>query len=322
MTRIITYESRYKQDFIRLNKQWIETYFRLEQSDLDTFAHIDDSIIGRGGQIFLAVDEADGEYQSVGHIVGCCALKPHPETDCHELAKMAVAPEAQGKGIGRKLGEALLDYAQSHGVRRIFLEGNTRLEASIALYRKLGFKEIPLKGNAYERCDILMELNLDVVKATIRPIEMADQQPLARLIRSVFEEYGAPLVNTVYDDARTWHICETMKKEGAGYWVIDAEGEVMGGCGFCPTDGLPEGYAELVKFYISPLARSKGYGSRLFRLVIAEARKAGYKHLYIESFPEFADAVKMYARHGFTELPSRLGNSGHLATTIHMKLDL
>ena len=160
MIRIVTYEPRYKDDFIRLNKQWIETYFRLEQSDLDTFAHIDDSIIGRGGQIFLAADEADGEYQSAGHIVGCCALKPHPETDCHELAKMAVAPEAQGKGIGRKLGEALLDYAKSHGVKRIFLEGNTRLEASIALYRKLGFKDIPLEGNAYERCDILMALKL------------------------------------------------------------------------------------------------------------------------------------------------------------------
>ena len=34
------------------------------------------------------------------------------------------------------------------------------LEASISLYRKLGFKEIPLSGNAYERCDILMELIL------------------------------------------------------------------------------------------------------------------------------------------------------------------
>ncbi len=34
------------------------------------------------------------------------------------------------------------------------------IEASISLYRKLGFKEIPLSGNAYERCDILMELVL------------------------------------------------------------------------------------------------------------------------------------------------------------------
>lgn len=160
MTRIITYGPQYKQDFIRLNKQWIETYFRLEQSDLDTFAHIDDNIIGRGGQIFLAIDDSE-------LVVGCCALKPHPESDCYELAKMAVSPDAQGKGVGRKLGEALLGYARSHGVRRIFLEGNTRLEASIALYRKLGFKEIPLKGNAYERCDILMELCLEDETATI-----------------------------------------------------------------------------------------------------------------------------------------------------------
>lgn len=59
------------------------------------------------------------------------------------------------------LGESLVDYARKHGVRRIYLEGNTRLEASIALYRKLGFREIPLQGNAYERCDILMLFDLD-----------------------------------------------------------------------------------------------------------------------------------------------------------------
>ena len=149
--RIVTYKQQYKQDFIRLNKQWIETYFRLEQSDLDTFAHIDDSIIGRGGQIFLAIDDNR-------RVVGCCALKPHPESGSHELAKMAVSPDARGKGIGRQLGEALLAYARHHGVKRIFLEGNTHLETSIALYRKLGFKEIALEGNAYERCDILMEI--------------------------------------------------------------------------------------------------------------------------------------------------------------------
>ena len=76
MIRIETYKPQYKQDFIRLNKQWIERYFRLEQSDLDTFAHIDDCIIGQGGQIFLAIDERE-------IVVGCCALKPHPEADCY-----------------------------------------------------------------------------------------------------------------------------------------------------------------------------------------------------------------------------------------------
>jgi hypothetical protein len=41
MIQITTYNEQYKADFICLNRQWIETYFRLEGSDLNTFAHID-----------------------------------------------------------------------------------------------------------------------------------------------------------------------------------------------------------------------------------------------------------------------------------------
>ena len=70
---------------------------------------------------------------------------------------MAVSPRHQGKHIGYLLGETVLEYAQRKGIKRIFLEGNTHLKASIALYRKLGFVEIPLKNNSYERCDILTE---------------------------------------------------------------------------------------------------------------------------------------------------------------------
>lgn len=151
---IVTYSEQYKADFIRLNIAWIKTYFRLEESDLQTFSHIDSYIIGNGGQIFLAIDEGTGEA------VGCCALINHPEKSSYELAKMAVSPNVQGRHIGYRLGQALLDYARKIGVRRIYLEGNTRLTASIRLYRKLGFKEIPLEGSSYDRCDIIMELDL------------------------------------------------------------------------------------------------------------------------------------------------------------------
>ena len=75
-------------------------------------------------------------------------------------------------------------------------------------------------------------------------------------------------------------------------------------------------------FYLSPAARGLGYGSKLFRLAIEGACKAGYSHLYIESFPQFSDAVSMYKRHGFRHIPQRLGDSGHTATTIFMVKDL
>lgn len=53
---------------------------------------------------------------------------------------MAVSPAAQGHGTGYKLGKALIDYARGKGVKKLFLEANTRLEASVKLYHKLGFK--------------------------------------------------------------------------------------------------------------------------------------------------------------------------------------
>ncbi len=152
MIEIYTYEEKYRDDFVRLNKQWIEKYFRLEESDLQTFANIDSYIIGNGGQIFLAIDNESHE------VVGCCALINHPEKQSYELAKMAVAPHAQGQHIGYKLGAYLIDYAKNIGAKRIYLEGNTKMVASINLYRKLGFREIPINNNNnYERCDIFME---------------------------------------------------------------------------------------------------------------------------------------------------------------------
>ena len=154
MIKIITYSEQYKADFIRLNTEWIETFFRLEESDVRTFAHIDSYIIGNGGQIFLALDEKSGE------IVGCCALINHPDKDSYELAKMAVSPKAQGHHVGHQLGTALIDYARKIGAKLLYLEGNTKLEASIHLYRKLGFREISLEGSTYDRCDIIMELSL------------------------------------------------------------------------------------------------------------------------------------------------------------------
>ena len=154
MITIETYREEYKDDFIRLNKEWIEGFFKLEGSDLQTFAHIDSYIIGNGGQIFVAIDDKTGEA------IGCCALINHPEKQCYELAKMAVSPHAQGQHAGYELGKHLLEYAKRIGAKRIYLEGNTRLVASINLYRKLGFSEIPLEGNAYDRCDIIMEILL------------------------------------------------------------------------------------------------------------------------------------------------------------------
>lgn len=148
--KIELYRPAYREDFVRLNSEWIGRFFHLEPSDRVALSDPEGYILNGGGQIFFAID-------GQGDVAGCCALVAHPERESYELAKMAVAPGRQGLGLGRLLGEAALEYARRGKYRRIFLEGNTRLEASIALYRKLGFREVPMADAAYERCNIMME---------------------------------------------------------------------------------------------------------------------------------------------------------------------
>ncbi|TDX01940.1 DNA-binding MarR family transcriptional regulator [Dinghuibacter silviterrae] len=80
--------------------------------------------------------------------------------DTHELAKMAVSPEAQGLGIGWLLGQAAIERARTLHLRRIYLESNTLLKPAISLYYKLGFQRIVGQPSPYERANIQMELVL------------------------------------------------------------------------------------------------------------------------------------------------------------------
>lgn len=95
---ITRWDRKYRDDFIRLNSEWIEIFFCLEESDLKILGDPEGEIIRKGGEIFLAL--------TGGKAVGCCALVCHPDTGRYELAKMAVSPAAQGKGIGFQLGAA------------------------------------------------------------------------------------------------------------------------------------------------------------------------------------------------------------------------
>lgn len=154
MIQIKHYNPIYKDDFIRLNREWIERWFEIESSDLKTFETVDD-IVKNGGQIFLAIDDEEERC------VGCCALVHHKDSNRYELAKMAVSEACQGQGVGKKLMESLINYAEAIGVKSIFLEGNTKLEASIHLYQSFGFQQIPITDCRYDRCNILMEKALN-----------------------------------------------------------------------------------------------------------------------------------------------------------------
>lgn len=64
----------------------------------------------------------------------------------YEVHTIGVDPAFQGRGIGRRLLDDLLDYADG-GV--VFLEVRTDNEAAIALYRGVGFEQIGLRKRYY-----------------------------------------------------------------------------------------------------------------------------------------------------------------------------
>jgi DNA-binding MarR family transcriptional regulator/N-acetylglutamate synthase-like GNAT family acetyltransferase len=148
---IIDYSTEFHEDFKRLNYEWIERYFKLEENDHQSLNNPYEKILKPGGHIFMA------RYN--GEIVGTCALIKIND-DTYELAKMAVKEFARGKKIGWLLGQAITNKARELGAKKVFLESNTRLEPAINLYHKLGFQKVVGQPSPYERCNIQMELKL------------------------------------------------------------------------------------------------------------------------------------------------------------------
>lgn len=148
--KVIDFKPEHQPWFEKLNRDWIEKYFWMESLDVDVLTKPGIHIIDKGGYIFVA--------SCNGEIVGTVALK-FAEPNIYEFTKMAVSEQFQGKKIGKALALAAIERAREKHAQKIILYSNTVLETAIALYRKLGFQEIPLDG-VYKRSNIKMELAL------------------------------------------------------------------------------------------------------------------------------------------------------------------
>jgi len=152
----------------------------------------------------------------------------------------------------------------------------------------------------------------------IRRIEKCDNPFVAAMIRKVFDDYDVPREKTVYTDSTTDLLYETFQTNGSVFWVVEVNDKIAGSCGIYPTEGLKEDYVELVKLYLAKEIRGLGIGKMLILKSIETAKDLGYKHLYLESFPKFIEAIGLYKKQGFKELDTPLGKSGHDACSTWM----
>ena len=153
MILIDTYKDIYSSSFKSLNLEWIEAFFKIEQEDLNILTDPRGYVIDKGGEIFFA------KYEEV--IIGTSAMVLI-SPGVYELAKMAVTKKFQGKGVGRMLMEASLEFARNNHAKEVFLVTNDKLLPALELYKSSGFiLDDNYDDNRYDRGNTKLKLKLN-----------------------------------------------------------------------------------------------------------------------------------------------------------------
>jgi GNAT superfamily N-acetyltransferase len=98
--------------------------------------------------------------ESEAQLAGCVALHKLDSRIC-EMKRLYLRPQFRGKGLGRVLAERIVAEARQIGYRRMRLDTvEPVMKDAVAMYRKLGFKEIapycsnPITGALYMELDL------------------------------------------------------------------------------------------------------------------------------------------------------------------------
>ena len=152
----------------------------------------------------------------------------------------------------------------------------------------------------------------------LRPLTKADNSQVADVIRKVSAEYGLTadkgygVADPTLDD-----MYSVYDQQGAAYWVVEYQGEIVGGGGFAPLTGEPN-VCELQKMYFLPQTRGHGLAKRIVALSLQLAKQFGYQQCYLETTECLREAVGLYEKLGFEHLDAPLGQTGHDACEVVM----
>lgn len=147
---IVEYSEKYRRDFIRLNTEWIEKYFVMEEADEKELSHIGEHI-AKGGMAFAAVEGDE--------VMAVCMISPTDgDKTVWEVHKLAADERYKGRGAGSAVLNSCVEFALKNGAKKLTLITNHILAPAIHLYKKAGFTEVPLSDDrGYARADVQME---------------------------------------------------------------------------------------------------------------------------------------------------------------------
>lgn len=100
-------------------------------------------------------------------------------------------------------------------------------------------------------------------------------------------------------------------------YLAYCEGRAAGCIGLKKLDSLN---CEMKRLYVRPEFRGKHIGGMLIQRIIDDAKEIGYKHMLLDTLPFLENAVHMYKKRGFYEIPCY--NDSPMESSIYMRLDL
>lgn len=147
--KIIEYQQQYKDYFIQFNTDWIvDNFGSLEQEDIDTFEHIEESL-ENNAMIYFAMEREN--------VLATCMTKPLDDNGTWELCKLGSNKQLPHRGAGSAVFEAAMNWAIHHGAKKLFILSNSKLKPALHIYEKYGFHEVKLTDYEYVRGDIAFE---------------------------------------------------------------------------------------------------------------------------------------------------------------------
>ncbi|MNY29254.1 acetyltransferase [compost metagenome] len=158
---ITVYDDSYKEEVIKLilHVQNVEYEVGISLKEQPDILDIYSNYINDGGNFWIALNDN-------GEVVGSIGLQKKNK-EVAVLKKFFVYKDYRGKefGTGKKLYEALLNFAKKQGFSKIILDTPSKATRSHGFYKKVGFKEIdkedlPIKYDYPDRNSIIFLLEL------------------------------------------------------------------------------------------------------------------------------------------------------------------
>lgn len=141
--------------------------------DLENRCFVTDRLSRRSFRYLLTRGNAETLVDEAGDVLrGYCIVLFNDGTSLARLYSLAVAPEAQGQGVGRALVQAAEHMAIDNDCMHMRLEIRTDNQPSIKLFMKCGYKQFGIIADYYEdhqdalrfEKSLAPQLNLDMVR--------------------------------------------------------------------------------------------------------------------------------------------------------------